>query len=219
VQRVKEVAATRGESLELAHGWVLRAIEPLTLAEARTVLAEPAASVPASAAARLGKLRIFAAPFISCQGGEDFISVQKPEGEMHSSVWLEKRGGTDLFLAFFDMPEHDVGFELLAAVAELVLRQMTGREFERYLALLERELREAITGEIDEEALEAKQTGAEDYPLRSFCGTFADYVHALWHDVEIRQGEMHLPARFLRKRFELLRGLFPPNPGYALFKR
>lgn len=130
VQRVKEVAATRGESLELAHGWVLRVIEPVTLESARAVLAEAAAAVPASAAARIGELRIFAVPFISCQGKEDFIAVQRPEGELHSSVWLEKRGGTDLFLAFFDVPEHDVGFELLAAVAELVLPQLTGKEFE-----------------------------------------------------------------------------------------
>lgn len=93
------------------------------------------------------------------------------------------------------------------------------RSSKRYLALLGRELREAVTGEIDEEALEAKEAGTENYPSLSFSGTLADYMHALWHDVEIRQGEMHLPARFLRKRFELLRDIFPPNPGYVLFKR
>ena len=51
----------------------------------------------------------------------------------------------------------------------------------------------------------------------SFVSTVAEYMHGLWHDVQIRVGPKHLPVADLRRRMNLLAELFPPNPGYRVF--
>lgn len=213
MQSLEDVAETPGESVELAHGWLLYAVQPVTLEQAQAALAEPASAVPDTAASRLGKLRILAVPYIACGGKQEFVTSEPPEGEMHSSLWLESPGRADLFVSMLDTNEHDAGFELLAALADLLVPRLTDEEFAAYAALLERELREAVTGEIDADAFEAKQSGWPEYAATSLASTLAEYMHALWHNVEVREGEMHLPARFLRKRFELLRRIFPPTPA------
>jgi len=47
--------------------------------------------------------------------------------------------------------------------------------------------------------------------------TAAEYIHGLWHDVQIRVGADHLPVEQLRRRMNLMAELFPPNPGYRVF--
>jgi len=57
----------------------------------------------------------------------------------------------------------------------------------------------------------------ERYRDVSFAGTAAEYIHGLWHDVQIRIGPDHLPVAQLRRRMNLMAKLFPPNPGYRVF--
>jgi len=98
-----------------------------------------------------------------------------------------------------------------------------------YSEILEEEIRHGVRGEIDEDALNAKQvylptrTGRrfraqfERYRDISFVSTAAEYIHGLWHDVQIRVGPEHLPVAQLRRRMDLMAELFPPNPGYRVF--
>lgn len=237
MRTVEEVAAEAGAGAELTHGWTLHAIDPVTPAEATTVLAEPAAAVPQSAAERLGALRLFAAPFLACGGEAEFVAEEKPEGEGHSSLWLERgeagappaarpsgngarrRGpAIDLFIAIRDANAHDAGFELLSAVADLLTPRFSDDEFLSYARVLQQETGEGATGEIDDDALEARDSADPDYVTVSLASTLAEYLHALWHDVEVRQGAGHLAPQFLRRRFELLADVFPPDPGQALFR-
>ncbi len=215
---VEEALESAGPGLELAHGWLLHALEPISPAEAEAVLRGPAAAVPDSLAARLGALRIYAAAYLECRGEQEWVSAAPPAGESHSSLWLERPEGLALLLSFRDADAHDTGFELLAALGELVVPRLTDEEFVRYAQLIERELREGVTGEIDEESLEAREAAQADYVMVSLASTLAEYMHALWHDVEVRQGPEHLAPQFLRRRLELLQEMFPPNPGYILFR-
>src|SRR5439155_865312 len=57
----------------------------------------------------------------------------------------------------------------------------------------------------------------ERYRDISLVSTAAEYMHGLWHDVQIRVGPDHLPVLQLRRRMELFAELFPPNPGYQVF--
>jgi hypothetical protein len=193
------------------------ALPPVTPAEAEGMFREPAAAVPADAAARLGSLRLFAVAYIACGGEREFATDSPPQSDTHSSLWLERDGGFDLFLSLRDTNPHDAGFELLAAVADLLVPRFGDEEFAAWAALLERELNQAAEGEIDEDALEARRAMSEDYAAVSLASTVAEYMHALWHDVHVRQGPGHLEPQFLRRRLEWLRELFPPNPGYRLF--
>jgi hypothetical protein len=213
----------------LAHEWELHSSVPLTPAEERSIVREPALVVPAAIAERLGRLRVLVVPFLACNEAGDEVWLFKPEGETHSALWLEADGRTNLLLASKELDAHDTGFEFLASIGELLCSKLTTQEIERYTQLLHEELRMGVRGEIDEEAFAAKKPLAagrswrrsreqfERYRNVSFSSTVAEYMHGLWHDVQIRVGPEHLPFPQLRRRMNLLAEMFPPNAGYKVF--
>lgn len=216
----------------LAHDWEMHSSVTLAPAEERTIVREPAQAVPASIAQRLGKLRVLVVPYVACLESGDVVSFSKPQGETHSAVWLETDGRTHLVLPCRELNAHDTGFEFLASVAELLWPRLTEGEVHQYKQMLEEEIRLGVTGEIDEEALAAKQTilagrpratrnreKLDHYTNVSFVSTVAEYMHGLWHDVQIRVGPEHLPLPQLRRRMETLAHMFPPNPGYKVFAK
>lgn len=192
---------------------------------------EPVHAVPASIAERIGKLRVLIVPYIGCFESGDAVCFTKPAGETHSAVWVESGGSTNLILACRELDAHDTGFELLASVAQLLHPKLAASELEIYTRLLEEELRQNVRGEIDKEALSAKEAylnsrGAAHkseqftrYRDTSLVSTLAEYMHGLWHDVQIRTGPEHLPVPQLRQRMTALAKMFPPNEGYGLFAR
>lgn len=222
-----------GPTSRLAHQWELVSGIPLTPAEDRTMVREPARAVPAALAERLGKVRVLIVPFIGCSDAGDSVCQAKPSGETHTAVWSEEQGRLNLVLAGRELDAHDTGFELLASVAQMVLPKLTGEEMSGYAALIDAELGAKIGGEIDKESLNAKAAFLKQresagsraakrlaqYVDTSLAGTLAEYMHGLWHDVQIRVGPEHLPVEQLQKRMMWLASLFPPNPGYDLFAR
>jgi hypothetical protein len=213
----------------LAHDWEMHSAVALSPSEERTMVREPARAIPQAIARRLGNLRILLVPFVACYPTGDMVAFSSPEGEKHSAVWMENRNRIDLVLACRDLDPHDTGWEFLASVAELLRSRLTSEEMERYTILLQEELGQGFDGEIDEDAYEAKQplrrrsrwsrSGPQFLKYRdvSFTSTCAEYVHGLWHDVQIRMGPEHLPVPVLRRRMILMSEMFPPNPGYGLF--
>jgi hypothetical protein len=215
----------------LAHDWELHSAVLLSPAEERTMVREPAHAVPDSVAQRLGKIRLLLVPYLACLPEGDVVTFTKPAGEAHTSVWAEAEGVTRVVLACRELDAHDTGFELLGCIAELLRPHLTEPELAAYDRLLEDELRQGATGEIDEEALRAKTAMAgkgskrhqreefEKYRDLSLIETLTEYMHGLWHDVQIRVGPEHLPLPQLRLRMELLARLFPPNDGYQVFDK
>lgn len=214
----------------LAHGWEFHSAVTLTPAEERTMVREPAEAVPASIAERLGKLRVLVVPFVACRESGDILCFAKPEGETHSAVWVDTAERICLVLPCRELNAHDTGFEFLASLGELLWPRLRGDELDAYGRLLDEELRTGVTGEIDEEAYATKQAllggrarhlrnreKLERYQNTSFVSTVAEYMHGLWHDVQIRVGPEHLPLPQLRRRMNLLAEFFPPNPGYSVF--
>ena len=215
----------------LPHDWEMHSAVSLTPAEERTMVREPAQAVPGAIAERLGKLRILVVPFVACSEAGDLVTFTKPEGETHSAVWVEAGKQISLVLPCRELDPHDTGFEFLASVAELLRPRLSPEELERFTQLLEEELRAGVPGEIDEDALAAKQPLVssphrrqghdrfERYCDISFVSTAAEYMHGLWHDVQVRVGPEHLPISPLRRRLKLLAEMFPPNPGYSVFAK
>ena len=213
----------------LAHEWEFHAALSLSPAEERTIVREPIQAVPAAIAQRLGKLRVLAVAYIACLDTGDVVSRLKPKGEAHTAAWVETPERVSLLLACRELDAHDTGFELLGSVAELLRPRLTHSEVVAYNQILEEEIRHGVRGEIDEDALSAKQTYLasrtgrrvraqfELYRDVSFISTAAEYIHGLWHDVQIRVGPEHLPLAQLRRRMDLMAELFPPNPGYHVF--
>ena len=190
---------------------------------------EPVQAVPVAMAQRLGKVRVLAVAYIACLDSGDVVSRQKPKGEAHTAAWVETAERINLLLACRELDAHDTGFELLGSVAELLRPRLTHSELTAYSHTLEEEIRQGVRGEIDEDSLSAKQAYLasrsrrrfraqfERYRDISFVSTAAEYVHGLWHDVQIRIGPDHLPVAHLRRRMDLMAELFPPNPGYHVF--
>jgi len=213
----------------LAHEWEFHSALSLSPAEERAMVREPVQAIPAAIVQRLGKLRVLAVPYIACLDTGDVVSRQKPQGEAHTAAWVETPERINLLLACRELDAHDTGFELLGSVAELLRPRLTHSELVAYSQVLEEEIRHGVRGEIDEDALNAKQaylasrTGRrfraqfERYRDVSFVSTAAEYIHGLWHDVQIRVGPEHLPVAQLRRRMDLMAELFPPNPGYHVF--
>lgn len=214
----------------LAHGWEFHAALSLTPAEERTMVREPAAAVPGAIAERLGKVRVLAVPYVACSESGDLVCFAKPGEETHTAVWVESENRIHLVLACRELSPHDTGFEFLASVGELLRPRLTSNELERFTQVIEAELGAGVTGEIDEDALAAKQSLAsgslrrlrsrekfEKYRDISWTSTVAEFMHGLWHDVQVRVGPEHLPLPQLRQRMKLMAEMFPPNPGYQLF--
>lgn len=217
----------------LAHKWELVSGIPLTPAEDRTMVREPVRAVPSALAERLGKVRVLIVPYIGCFDSGDSVCLAKPSGETHTAVWSEEQGCLNLVLACREVDAHDTGFEFLASIAQMVLPKMTGEEMSSYAGLLDKEATIGVHGEIDKEALNAKTAFLKQresasaraakklsqYIDVSLTSTLAEYMHGLWHDVQIRVGPDYLPVQQLRERMTWLAGVFPPNPGYDLFAR
>jgi hypothetical protein len=212
----------------LAHDWELYSSVLLSPAEERTMVREPAQAVPDAIAARVGRIRVLLVPYISCAAQTDAVCFSKPTSDTHTSVWVDVDGVTNVLLACREMDAHDTGFELLACMAELVRPQFRQDEIHQFDSLLWEELDLSFAGEIDEEALRAKKAlnsgnrrrnheEFEKYRDVALVGTLAEYMHGLWHDVQIRVGPDHLPVPQLRRRMELMARLFPPNEGYHVF--
>ena len=203
------------EALNTPHGWRLD-LAPEAPADLASDLLLPALrAVPAAMAARLGPCRI-----------RVVSSLERPE---ISSRWRRRQAETEITIAFGELDPHDIAMELLVCLGQLLWEVTRQEERAAWLEQLSREIEAGVEGEIDEQALEAKQrllAGAasarsrkrlQQYACTGFAATAAEYLHCLWHDVTIRTGPEHLPAECLRARLELLARWFPPNRGYRLF--
>ena len=213
----------------LAHGWEFHASLSLTPAEERTMIREPADAVPDTIAQKIGNLRVLAVPYISCLETGDVVTRLKPKGEAHTAAWVESSERISLLLACRELDAHDTGFEFLGSVAELLRPRLADSEVQSFSQLLQEEVRHGVAGEIDEEARSAKRaymgsmkgrrqnSQFERYRDVALTGTVAEYMHGLWHDVQIQVGPDHLPVAQLRRRMDLMSQFFPPNSGYKVF--
>jgi len=140
-------------------------------------------------------------------------------GELRVSISVSGRNG------------HDVAMELLLCLGQALWQKLSPGQVKAYWLLLDAEFLAGIGGEIDEDALREKRAllrgrvsaasgrRLDRYGCASFAGTAAEYVHSLWHDVEVVSGPEHLPAKQLRGRLELLRAWFPPDRGRKLYPK
>jgi hypothetical protein len=159
------------------------------------------------------------------------ISLPPALPEDAASRWIEAEKALRIEVAVAGVDPHDVAMELLTCVGQALWIVTAPFERGAWLKLLRAEIDAGVSGEIDERSLEQKRqlfssraaaaSGAAlaAYAAESFAGTFAEYVHAMWHDVSVRSGPEHLPAENLRRRLELMARWFPPNRGYRVFPR
>jgi hypothetical protein len=201
----------------LAHGWQLETAPGLPVELADDFVRPAVRAVPGALATRLKPCRI------------RLVGALEEPGE--ASRWVESVEGLEITVGCEGVEAHDVALELLVCLGQALWEALEARQAAAYLLLLCDEIAGSVPGEIDEDALDAKRRlmasrlaarsrrRLADYARASFAATAAEYVHCLWHDVTVRTGSEHLPARYLRRRLELLARWFPPDRGYRLFAR
>lgn len=210
---------------------------PLSEEDLKEYIEEPMSALPPSAAAALPKIRILLVPYLEKAGKangkspSEYVSMDKPSerrASLDSDLRLE--GEAVLVFALKDQEVAEYHYRLYRRLAALLADQWSDDVRSAYTRLLREELLADVHGEVDDASWAAKQTlmrrqkatrkespAYPAYARQSFIDTLTLYLHGLCCDIDVETGPRQLPSRYLRKRLELLRELYPPAEGYALF--
>ncbi|MEO8028337.1 MAG: hypothetical protein ABI823_17780 [Bryobacteraceae bacterium] len=211
---------------------------PMSNEDFKEYVEEPIAALPPGIAAALPKIRILLVPYLEKAGkangkaSADYVSMEKPS-ERRSSLDSDLRleGEAVLVFALKDQEIAEYHYRLYRRLAALLADQWTEAVRTAYARLIREELTADAHGEVDDASWSAKQTllrrqkasrtkespAYTAYLRQSFIDTLTLYLHGLCCDIDVETGPRQLPSRYLRKRLELLRELYPPAEGYALF--
>jgi hypothetical protein len=208
--------------------------------DVRDYLEEPAAALPPEIVNRLPHVTVLLVPFLSRVNGKaardgdlaaGLVCFDKPaETKM---VWAASAAFHDEAVLAFAIKNLDVAdyhYHFYHHLATSMASLLKPEELREYYGVLREELEHHANGEVDEEswklkqALLRKQTSVRretkpflDYAQESFIDTLTLYLHGICCDIDVETGPRQLPSRFLRRRLMLLRNLFPPPKGYAVF--
>lgn len=207
---------------------------PLTEEDTRDYLNEPIAAIPPAILNLLPKISICLVPFLertNGKTGDHVVTFERPP-ENREAVYVRVTGedGVTLLFGVQDREVADYHYFFYRALAEVVVDRIPPEAETKYFGRLREELGNRVHGEVDEASWRLKQAlarrqssfrreskGFREYAVQSLIDTLTLYMHGLCCDIDIDTGPRQLPSRHLRKRLELLRSLFPPPEGYALF--
>ena len=200
-------------------------------------LHEPIGALPPAVVALLPELYLALVPYLEHQngkngGGEDAILLDFPSerNAVSSLRYHAKTGPEMLAFAIRDQEMADYHYHFYRSIAEIVLDNLPSDAESSFANLLKEEVNSSVHGEVDDKSWHLKQEltrkqkrvrpatkGFVAYARASFVDTMTLYLHGICCDIDVETGPRQLPSRYLRKRLQLLQGLFPPPQGYAVF--
>jgi hypothetical protein len=210
-------------------------------------LEEPIAALPPALAATLPHISILLVPYLERCGERgsgakrrsrlalekvgDFVVAERPADGRQS--WASQVKFENETVLVFALKEQDVAeyhYRLYRRLAGLIAETWSTEAASGYRALIREELTGSVHGEVDDDSWQAKQTLLRrqnnvtresplfsNYVRQSFIDTLTLYLHGICCDVDVDTGPRQLPSRYLRKRLNLLKTLYPPPAGYAVF--
>lgn len=161
----------------------------------------------------------------------EFVVAERPaEGKQSWNAQLAYENETVLVFALKEQDVAEYHYRLYRTLAALVADKWSSDVSTAYRALIREELSASVHGEVDDESWQAKQVlirrqtnvaretpAFGEYVRQSFVDTLTLYLHGICCDIDVETGPRQLPSRYLRKRLNLLKSLFPPPSGYAVF--
>jgi hypothetical protein len=199
----------------------------------RQYLQDPVEAIPAAAVELLPKIEIVLAPFLERGANRTSISVvhEKPsEPKLLFSTRVETPDAATLFFTVKDEQVSDYHYFFYDEISALLSHRWPEKIQETYHGLLREELSGEVHGEVDEKSWHLKQAllrrpmaARKDgkpfraYARQSFEDTMTLYLHGVCCDIDVETGPRQIPSRYLRKRLEALKTLFPPPEGHAVF--
>jgi hypothetical protein len=193
---------------------------PLEESQTQQYVQEPVSALPPSLTEVLPQLRLVLVPYLerSNSKGGDFVTFEKPaENRQVAASSLDLGKELFFFLAVKDEDVADYHYTFYSGLASLVSARLSDGQRERFSRLEEKSWRL-------KQQLLRRQTNLlrdtklqRDYFRQAFEDTATLYLHGLCCDIDVETGPRQLPTRYLRKRLDLLRQIFPPPDGFALF--
>lgn len=206
---------------------------PMAEEDLRQYLHDPVEALPGAVSEVLPSVGIILAPFLERGTQRANISVvyeKPPEARLLFSTRVESDGFVTLFFTIKDEQVSDYHYFLYDELASLLADRCPAKAQEAYDQLLREELSAEVHGEVDEKSWHLKQillrrpmASRKDgkqfrmYARQSFEDTMTLYLHGICCDIDVETGPRQLPSRHLRKRLEVLKTLFPPPEGHAVF--
>lgn len=220
---------------------------PMTEDVVKEYLEEPVAALPPTIAAMLPRISILLVPYLErcnergsktkrktralLEKTSDFVVAERPANGRQS--WASQVSFENETVLVFALKEQDVAeyhYRFYRRLAALVADNWSSEAAGAYKAAILEELAASVHGEVDDESWQAKQAllrrqanVKRDSPLfagylrQSFIDTLTLYLHGICCDIDVETGPRQLPSRFLRKRLNLLKALYPPPGGYSVF--
>jgi hypothetical protein len=159
------------------------------------------------------------------------VSFERPaQTRRLLSAVTEQQGETFLFLGVKDEEVADYHYTFYVNIAELLARRADEPTLERFYELLRGEIKSETHGEIDEKSWRMKEQLIrrqsdpnretklrQTYFRQALEDTLTLYLHGLCCDIDVDSGPRQLASRHIRRRLQLLRELWPPPAGFALF--
>lgn len=233
---VKSFASTaNGQMIPVTNSLSYCAVTPQEEVDLQRLIHDPASASPPILASILPKLRIVVAAYLEKAHGKAgesarLVSKQPPESKRLLSARVDHDDNVFIFLASKDedvADYHDaLYYELAMLVVDRAKEELTGP----FYALIREELKNEVRGEVDDDSWKlkdqllsrqtdpAKNTKSfRTYAREAMIDTLTLYLHGLCCDLDVEAGPRQLPSRHLRRRLELLRNLFPPPAGIAVF--
>ncbi len=167
----------------------------------------------------------------SIEKQSDFVVAERPaEGKQSWTSQVSYENETILVFALKEQDVAEYHYRLYRRLAALVADNWSSEAASAYKAIIRDELAAAVHGEVDDDSWQAKQSLIRrqanvkrdsplfaDYVRQSFIDTLTLYLHGICCDIDVETGPRQLPSRYLRKRLALLKSLYPPPTGYAVF--
>jgi hypothetical protein len=237
----------KGEVIPLSNTFgYFCASAPMSEEVLKEYLEEPIAALPPSIAGTLPRISILLVPYLEHSGermtgrksrgsaaekAADFVVEQRPaEGRQSWTSQISFENETVLVFALKEQDVAEYHYRLYRHLAGIVADTWSADAKASYKALVREELASSVHGEVDDDSWQAKQNLLrrqantkrdtplfEEYLRQSFIDTLTLYLHGICCDIDVETGPRQLPSRYLRKRLNLLKDLYPPPPEHAVF--
>jgi len=207
---------------------------PIVEEDLKQYVQEPVAALPPVVGEMLPPIGLLLVPHLERGTGRApaMVSFEEPPAGrslLVAEVTVDSRVLIALATAGVDMSEYH--YTLYDAIAAQITNRAPASFLEDFAKLLREELSSEANGEIREESWELKQKYLHrpsgngkresvlwsDYQRRALRDTLTLFLHGICCDIDVEAGPRQLASRYIRKRLELLKNIFPPPEGYALF--
>jgi len=199
----------------------------------REYVYDPIAALPKQICDLLPPSGIVLAPYLERAAGRGYPTVVYEKPPESKLIFATRVDGDNLATFFFTVKDEQVSdyhYFLYEALAAVVAQRAPEEVNSEWIGLMRSEIEAQVHGDVDERSWRLKQAVLRrpmpartagkpfrEYATRAFEDTLTLYLHGVCCDIDVDPGPRQLPSRYIRKRLEVLRRLFPPPEGYAVF--